>query len=147
MDMDRFKFYNDTYGHNAGDFMLSCFASLLKSEARKNDFVARYGGDEFVIVMADTDEKEAEIFRKRIWKGLQKENFFVPKLRSFLNVEKLDITEEQFLGFSMGLCSNCDVEDPSDLVSVMDNADKALYHVKENFKGGIAYWKNIRKKS
>ena len=147
MDMDRFKFYNDTYGHNAGDFLLSCFASLLKSEARKNDFVARYGGDEFVIVMADTDEKEAETFRKRIWNGLQKENFFVPKLKSFLNVEKLDITEEQFLGFSMGLCSNCDVEDHSDLVSVMDNADKALYHVKENSKGGIAYWKNIRKKS
>lgn len=61
--------------------------------------------------------------------------------------KKLYLPRNSFFSSVFAYAKNCDVEDPSDLVSVMDNADKALYHVKENFKGGIAYWKNIRKKS
>ena len=50
MDMDNFKYYNDTFGHEAGDLLISCMGKLLNEIFRKVDFVSRYGGDEFVIV-------------------------------------------------------------------------------------------------
>lgn len=67
-DIDRFKLVNDTYGHQAGDNVLQCFAALLKSGCRPGDLVARYGGEEFVILCADCDNaaavRRAEELRK-----------------------------------------------------------------------------------
>jgi diguanylate cyclase (GGDEF)-like protein len=55
VDIDHFKEYNDTFGHPAGDTLLSSLASLMMSEVRPADLVARYGGEEFCFVMPDTD--------------------------------------------------------------------------------------------
>ena len=67
-DIDRFKLVNDTYGHQAGDVVLQCFAALLKSGCRPGDLVARYGGEEFVMLCADCDNaagvRRAEELRK-----------------------------------------------------------------------------------
>lgn len=63
IDLDDFKLYNDTYGHNAGDIVLATVAKTIRKSIRKNDIFVRYGGDEFVLVMPKIEE---ETFNKKL---------------------------------------------------------------------------------
>ena len=146
IDLDNFKYYNDTFGHAAGDYFIKLFAALLKVTLRKIDFVARFGGDEFVLVMSDTNIEEGKRVYSRIQEGLEKADFFISYLKDFLKRDKLDIPKNRYLGFSMGLCSNQDLEDPADLSKAVDFADKALYYVKQHEKGDVAIWSDVKDK-
>jgi diguanylate cyclase (GGDEF)-like protein len=66
IDIDKFKKINDEYGHLAGDQAIIATAQVLRSATRETDFVSRYGGDEFCVVMPDTDEAHAILVRDRI---------------------------------------------------------------------------------
>lgn len=71
MDIDRFKEYNDKYGHPAGDRMLAEIAETVSKNVRDVDIVARYGGEEFLIMLSDTDITGAGIMAERIRKIIQ----------------------------------------------------------------------------
>ena len=58
-DIDHFKKINDTYGHKAGDFILSNISKIFRDNFRKTDTVCRYGGEEFLIILPATELKEA----------------------------------------------------------------------------------------
>ena len=60
LDLDEFKHYNDRFGHTAGDHVLAEFAAMLHRETRRDDVVVRYGGEEFLIVLADVEQSIAE---------------------------------------------------------------------------------------
>lgn len=66
LDIDRFKHYNDTFGHVAGDEILKAFGRLLSEENRAMNLVARYGGDEFVSVLSDTGLEGARLYAQRV---------------------------------------------------------------------------------
>ncbi len=66
LDLDDFKDYNDSYGHLAGDRALQAFARALREETRAMNLVARYGGDEFVALLSETDEEGARAFIERV---------------------------------------------------------------------------------
>ncbi|MDF2441232.1 MAG: hypothetical protein JWN98_2216 [Abditibacteriota bacterium] len=66
LDVDKFKHFNDTFGHPAGDEVLKRVASLLQSGVREIDFMARYGGEEFVILLPNTDAQGAQILAERL---------------------------------------------------------------------------------
>lgn len=145
MDLDNFKYYNDTFGHEAGDLLISCFAKLLKEIYRKVDFVARFGGDEFVVVLPNTNCSEAARAAERLYEGLVKKEHFIPDLEKLLG-KNIVIPEGKKLGFSMGISSNSDGEDISDLDTTMTNADKALYYSKQHKKGSVTIWADIKDK-
>jgi diguanylate cyclase (GGDEF)-like protein len=65
-DLDDFKQVNDRYGHLMGDYVLSQVAAILKAAVRGSDYVVRYGGDEFLVVLPETDEQGGETVRQRI---------------------------------------------------------------------------------
>lgn len=69
-DLNRFKEINDRFGHLTGDFVLAQVAAILKSCVRGSDFVVRYGGDEFFIILSETDSVGGEIVRQRILKKI-----------------------------------------------------------------------------
>lgn len=66
LDIDHFKHVNDTYGHLIGDEVLKCFANILKKQAKKHDFIARWGGEEFVIILPDSSTNKARQYAENI---------------------------------------------------------------------------------
>ncbi len=74
-DIDLFKKVNDTYGHEAGDVVLKGFAQIFKKLARNVDVVGRYGGEEFLAILSETDHKGAEIFAQKVRKKLEISRF------------------------------------------------------------------------
>ena len=70
LDLDRFKPINDKHGHADGDRVLHNVGATIKSHVRGSDIVARYGGDEFVVLMPDTTEERAEYVARRVVEGI-----------------------------------------------------------------------------
>jgi len=73
LDLDDFKRINDTFGHQAGDHALREVARILRANLRKTDYAFRYGGDEFVVLMAETDAERAAVFAQRIRAAVKRE--------------------------------------------------------------------------
>ena len=139
IDLDHFKYYNDNYGHEAGDILIAEFSDLLKRIYRRVDFISRFGGDEFVILLPNTTDEEALRASDRLREGLEKANYFLPVLEKRLGI-KLDVPKEHYLNFSAGICSNFVVEDKTDMSSVMQNADKALFAAKNSGRSRTVLW-------
>lgn len=146
IDLDNFKYYNDTFGHNVGDLLIKQFANLLRETCRKIDFISRYGGDEFVIIMIDTDAGEGVRVFKRLNECLEKHQFFIPQIKALLKDDSIVIPDNRRIGFSMGISTNKDVEKCDRIDQVVQYADKALYYTKEHCKGGVTVWSDIKDK-
>ncbi|WP_084044479.1 EAL domain-containing protein [Ensifer sp. WSM1721] len=128
IDLDRFKQINDTMGHAAGDEILRHAAGLLRSNARESDFVARIGGDEFVIIRAGGSSEEDAALASRIIEAMSSP------------VRYKD--QECRIGVSIGIAAQTAAAD--ELSQILVNADIALYEAKrrgrnrhETFTGAL----------
>jgi diguanylate cyclase (GGDEF)-like protein len=123
IDLDDFKAINDTYGHILGDKLLKEVASVLEGLCRSEDVLARFGGEEFVILMSNTSASEAVIFAERIRKKVEGHVFFY---------KSIEISVSASLGASTLNSDDLEyVSDPEELISM---ADRAMYIVKQNGK-------------
>jgi diguanylate cyclase (GGDEF)-like protein len=119
VDLDDFKSVNDTLGHNAGDRVLQAFATLLQENSRQEDMMARWGGEEFIMMLPGTSVKEATVFAERLRLCLEKINF--PD--SFIR-----------LTASFGVSAYHPGETGN---SFIDRADQALYEAKRLGKNQV----------
>ncbi len=118
-DVDRFKKLNDTFGHNAGDAVLTGIAIRLKETARASDVPGRYGGDEFFLILPNTDYSGCRSAAERIVMAIGKTAFTV-------SGHAHDIT------LSAGGITIPPDTRPSEIPKVIDTADKALYNAKRS---------------
>jgi diguanylate cyclase (GGDEF)-like protein len=123
IDMDGFKAVNDTYGHLSGSRALVEAADVLRGCARETDVVARFGGDEFAVILPETGRDGAIMVAERIRERIE--------AHSFLAADQLDVR----LTASVGIATLPDVATSAD--ELVQAADRAMYKVKMSGKNGI----------
>ena len=127
-DVDHFKSVNDTYGHDVGDEILKNIAQITKNNVRFNDYLYRFGGDEFCIAFTNVN-KEVVKERLHLIQNSIKENVHVPDPNHKITI-------------SVGMVENTKNEKIDDL---MKKADLALYEAKNNGRNRISEYKEIEK--
>ncbi len=119
-DIDHFKYYNDHYGHQSGDEILKIVAQTLSTACRSTDFVARFGGEEFVLILPETDIKSGQLLAHRM----------LIKIRR-LQIEHKYNDVADVLTISIGLAEFVpNGKDSEEWKDVLERADEALYDAK-----------------
>jgi diguanylate cyclase (GGDEF)-like protein len=124
IDIDNFKGYNDTNGHPTGDEALKKLARVMSRAVRGCDYIARYGGDEFVVVLPETDQSEAKLIGERL-RTLVAETKFSWKQREKGGVITVSVGLATYPG---------DARSKEDLVK---RADQALYQAKSKNRNNL----------
>jgi len=119
IDVDNFKSVNDSFGHQAGDRVLRELSGCLKRSVRQTDIVARYGGDEFAILLPETDMERAEMLVKRILHTIKHHAF---EWRS----ERIKVE------ISHGVSTTLEIKKGQDEEELIHVADSRLYHMKRS---------------
>lgn len=127
IDLDHFKDINDTYGHITGDVVLREFGGLLAQTARAGDLVARTGGEEFSILLPETDPSGAFRAAIRVCDTVRSHEFMV-------NGKRLHIT------ISVGVVSTNGSSADSPDMNMKERADQALYAAKRGGRDGLRVW-------
>jgi diguanylate cyclase (GGDEF)-like protein len=126
LDVDHFKDYNDTHGHLMGDYVLKTLADLLQQNMREIDVVARWGGEEFVIVCPKCTPESAHALAARLCKTIAAYPF-----------EGRETQPKRYVSVSAGVAAMTHLTlDPSELISA---ADAAVYEVKRNGRDGVRF--------
>lgn len=121
IDIDNFKTINDTLGHDMGDLVIVDLAKTIKNNLKGSDIVARFGGEEFCVVLKNIDQKKAL-------------EFFI-KLRE--SVASMPFKAQSNKAFNITISTGVSFGDLPDLSSILKEADSALYHAKKNGKNRV----------
>ncbi len=131
LDIDNFKLINDTYGHHGGDAALVKIAETFREKTRQSDFASRYGGEEFVLILPETDQESAVQVAKKIHDSIRSCSF--------------GTTARPFnLTVSIGV-SSTSARNYRDWREMLDDADRALYAAKNSGKDRVEIWEPEKK--
>jgi len=134
LDIDFFKKFNDTYGHQTGDFILQELAQLILGKLREYDTLARYGGEEFAIILPETELAEAMIVAEKIRIAIEEHPFEDDRGNTY------EVTS------SFGVVSGKPaIEDNFNKNDFISKADTALYAAKSNGRNQVAEYKPKKK--
>ncbi len=124
LDIDKFKNINDTYGHTIGDEVIKSLASLLEEHTRESDIVSRFGGEEFAILLLDTDKDKASTIAE--------------KLRIVVENIDIKIADDKYIKFTISLGVDCiNIKKDNDISESLDRADNALYRAKKSGRNRV----------
>lgn len=123
MDLDHFKRVNDSFGHQAGDRVLQQFAELLAKALRSSDYLGRYGGEEFVVVLPETSVDQALVFAQR--------------LRTLIASTLLSVSEEQTLNISASIGIGAYPDHGENVREILYMADSAVYLAKRQGRNRV----------
>ncbi len=126
-DIDNFKQINDNYGHDVGDLAIKAVARILKANTRSNDYICRFGGDEFILIFTDCPEKVMDERAEKIAADVSK----------YIRISN---NTDQKITLSVGLAMKGEYEK---LEQTMKKADLALYDSKRNGKNRITKYEYI----
>lgn len=126
MDMDHFKRVNDDHDHLFGSFVLSEVGGIIRENIRKVDFAARYGGDEFLVVLTEINLKGAKVFAERLRERIESYKFEN-------EAHRMRLTSS--LGFAIVSPNKVDI----DARALVRQADKALYSAKDKGRNRFEY--------
>jgi diguanylate cyclase (GGDEF)-like protein len=122
IDIDRFKHINDTYGHAAGDLALTAFTKICQRNIREIDVFARFGGDEFALLLPDTNCEQAYLV--------------VERARQAIAAQTMEFEGQSFsINISAGIASLSDAPETFD--TLLSRADRALYRAKEEGRNTV----------
>nr|WP_321238222.1 PAS domain S-box protein [uncultured Tolumonas sp.] len=122
LDLDRFKTFNDTYGHEFGDHVLTCFADVIKATIRETDIVARLAGDEFTVILTELNDPDEDV--RQICDKL------LSALKEARIIEQIPVTLSASIGAAI-----CYAGNKTSMDVLMSKADAAMYRAKEAGKG------------
>jgi len=125
LDIDHFKSINDTYGHLIGDDIIKHLSLLLLNLVRVSDIVSRFGGDEFIILLPNTNIEESIKIAE--------------KIRTFISCNVFNLDQNNAIEFTISLGVDEVLESDEDIINSLNRADKALYKAKNNGRNGVEY--------
>ncbi len=134
VDLDNFKPYNDTFGHDVGDLVLIEIAEIFKGLCKEDGFACRYGGDEFLLVFYTDDKAALEEKAKAIYEEIEHAEGFEKKISEKLNIS-MNIKKEQRISCSIGITTASDIKTEEDMNLMIKRADDLLYTIKTSTKG------------
>jgi diguanylate cyclase (GGDEF)-like protein len=132
-DIDHFKKFNDTYGHQTGDFILKEFGKVTKEVIREYDLIARYGGEEFVFVLPETAQEEAVMVAEKLRRTVEEHGFD-------------DGCNTYHVTVSIGVASASPTDNDFSKNEFIGLADEALYEAKNGGRNRVAVGSPKKKK-
>ncbi|MFV0359577.1 diguanylate cyclase [Tropicimonas sp.] len=132
VDLDHFKTVNDSYGHGVGDAILQAVAKRISMNLRSVDLVARFGGEEFLIVLPDVDLRGAQRVAERLRREVGTSTILLP---ATARRGALPVTQTISIGLALG--SGSPPNGGDELSEILDRADRALYQSKERGRNRV----------
>jgi diguanylate cyclase (GGDEF)-like protein/PAS domain S-box-containing protein len=127
LDIDHFKSFNDTYGHQTGDILLKQIAETAQANIRGNDILVRYGGEEFIIIMPNCGQRQAGEVAERIRVSLERNETIQHRITASF-------------GISTYIFSTDQVSADEILAQLIEEADRALYTAKDKGRNRIQHY-------
>ena len=138
IDLDNFKFCNDTFGHDVGDAILIAFSRLFEDVVGDKGYIARYGGDEFVIVLPEYDIDTGVETANAVYEGIEENNFFIDVIEKKIR-KKADVPLNHRVSCSIGIAS-MPIYNQENMNIALKHADTMLYDVKKHDKSDYKVW-------
>ena len=125
LDIDKFKYINDNHGHQIGDMVIKEVSQIIKQNIRVTDLVARYGGDEFIIMLVDIPNAKVLTIAQRIRSSIEEKKFTTPEGKTFNTNISIGIAESY---------------NDSTLETLIKKADQALYKSKNLGRNTVSFY-------